>query len=99
MSNGPFVYHDMKIVTAKRRSKCKASLCVDFPAQGTIEAGEQCLEVTTAPSTIYSTRHARFCLKCAPGMVQHFMAPFEAINLKLKRLSKGLESIQKKVKQ
>lgn len=71
-----FVYHNFKVITAKRRSKCKASLCVEFPEQGYIEAGEKCLQVTTTPGTCRSERNSRFCLSCAPSEVQHYMTPF-----------------------
>jgi hypothetical protein len=86
-----FIYHSFKVVTAKRKSKCKGDLCaIDFVTPSFIESGDKCLQVTTGSHR--QERNSRFCMKCAPYTVQHYKKPFDDIMFELEG-RKGIREV------
>ena len=79
-------YWTSKIVTAKRKSKCKESSCVGFTEQGYILKGEMCIEFHNCYGLGKYSRNFRVCLKCAEDVLKHQINPYKETLEKLSKL-------------
>lgn len=85
---------DMKIVTAKRKRKCKENSCADIlndEYQGTIKPGEKCVQVKSVSGFGCNSRNFSICMNCIEQVIHRHKKDWDDIETEFKCETNVLE--------